>query len=149
MIERKEPNPKDATGSGKVGLSVLPLPALLEAAVGATEGARKYGRHNWREEGARASTFFDAAIRHLFAWWEGEDLDPASGVNHVSKAVADLLILRDSIMRGQAVDDRPPSSATFIPNLNRQTKAIVEDIPDPRPPHVQIAPDEDEMQFQF
>ena len=52
------------------------------------EGARKYGRHNYRVIGVRGSVYYDATLRHVTAWWEGEDLDPERGINHISKAIA-------------------------------------------------------------
>jgi hypothetical protein len=54
--------------------------------------------------------YFDATLRHLFAWWEGEDLDPASGLHHIDKAIAGLFVVRDAMLRGMCTDDRPPPS---------------------------------------
>ena len=41
-------------------------------------------------------------------WFEGEDIDSESGINHLTKAIASLVVIRDGMMRGNAVDDRPP-----------------------------------------
>jgi hypothetical protein len=37
--------------------------------------------------------YFDAAQRHLWAWWEGEARDPESGLPHLAHAVACLLFV--------------------------------------------------------
>jgi len=60
--------------------------------------------------GARFSVYFDACIRHLNAWWDyGQDIDPDSGLHHVTKAIASLVVLRDSMIMDNCTDDRPPS----------------------------------------
>ena len=46
--EWKEMNPKDAVGSQKVSMSVIPFNVLAKIAIPLMEGARKYGKHNWR-----------------------------------------------------------------------------------------------------
>ncbi len=94
----------------KVPASVTPRNVLAEVYLAMAEGAMKYGRHNFRGTEVRASTYFDAAHRHLDAFWEGEDNDPDSGLNHVVKAIANLIILRDVMVRGDMKDDRPPPS---------------------------------------
>lgn len=110
LDDKKDTNPKEAVGIRKVCVSVLPWPVLFEAAVGFTEGARKYGRHNYRVSGIRGSVYFDAANRHLTAWWEGEDTDSDSGLSHITKAITSLMVLRDAMIQDCIVDDRPPPS---------------------------------------
>src|ERR1035438_3531894 len=82
----KDSNPKDSIGIKKVALSCVSAPVLMEMALGMQEGAMKYGRHNYRVIGVRASVYYDATMRHLMAYWEGEDIDPDSGLSHLSKA---------------------------------------------------------------
>lgn len=132
----KDSNPKDAVGSTKVGLSNVSLPVLMEIAAGMTEGALKYGRHNYREIGVRNSVYFDATIRHLFAWWEGEDIDPDSGLSHVTKAMTSLCVLRDAQIRGKVFDDRPRGTDGFIRELNDKVKAMIDRVPEPVPPYL-------------
>lgn len=136
MSERKLTNPKLALGDGRVPFSTIPGPVLGELAVALAEGAMKYGRHNYRAAGGRASTYYDAAFRHLLAWWEGEDIDPDSGVSHIVKAMAGLVILRDCQMRGSLNDDRPPGSADgWVQALNGAMAVLGEKFPEPVPPH--------------
>ena len=109
-VTKKESNPKDIIGVRKAPMSTVSVPVLTEVGLGMLEGASKYGRHNYRVVGVRCSVYYDAALRHLFRWWEGEDLDPDSGVglHHVSKAIAALVVLRDAMIQNRVEDDRPP-----------------------------------------
>lgn len=104
------PNPKEieAAKRKKVGLSAVPMGPIFELGEAMDEGARKYGRHNFREVGKiKASVYFDAAMGHLADWWEGQDVDPDSGLSHVTKVIAGLVVLRDSMLHGTFEDDRP------------------------------------------
>ena len=123
---KKETNPKDAVGTRKVPFSVISAPVIAEIGLGMMEGARKYGRHNWRAVGVRSSVYYDAALRHLMAWWEGEDIDADSGLSHVTKAMSCLHVLRDAQIRGLAVDDRPPGTEGFIKALNDKASDLVD-----------------------
>lgn len=143
MTERKPSNPKDAVGIKKAGLSVMPTRVLYEVALGMLEGALKYGRHNYRVIGVRASVYYDATKRHLDAWWEGEDTDPASQLNHITKAISSLIVLRDAMIRGNWVDDRPPRSDDgWIDDLNAKAAALIDKYPEPVPAYVQSPPAE-------
>lgn len=104
---KKDSNPKDALGVKKVPLHAVPVKPLLEVGLAMMEGGRKYGTHNYRAIGVRMSTYYNAAMRHLMAWWEGEDTDKDSGVPHLVKAMASLFVVRDGILMGNCVDDRP------------------------------------------
>src|SRR3546814_1076431 len=76
----KDTNPKDAVGTKKWRqFSTIPVTIIWELGVAMLEGARKYGRHNYRVAGVRGSVYVDAAIGHITQWWEGEDLDPDTG----------------------------------------------------------------------
>lgn len=101
-------NPKDRVGRTKPGVSTFPLTALFEAARATKHGADKYGPFNWREIPITTTVYVDAAIGHIAAFFEGEDLDPDSGEHHLAHAIAGLAILRDAQMHGTAIDDRPP-----------------------------------------
>lgn len=131
----KPSNPKDIVGSLKVPFSVLPTPVLAEVALGMMEGALKYGRHNYRAIGVRASIYYDATQRHLTAWWEGEDLDPESRLSHITKAISSLTVLRDSMIRENWTDDRPPATPDMYVKLNEHAARLVEQYKDRNPKH--------------
>lgn len=109
-------NPKDIAGSRKPGISCVPANVMAEVGVALYEGALKYGRHNWRDAKStlRASVYYDAAMRHLMAWWEGEDTDPDSNMSHITKVLSCLTVFRDAMMSEQWTDDRPPKSNMLI-----------------------------------
>lgn len=130
----KDTNPKDAVGIRKVPMSTISAPVLMEVGLGMMEGARKYGRHNYRVAGARASVYYDASLRHLFAWWEGQDIDPDSGLSHISKCIATLVVMRDAMINDQLVDDRPPKSKEgWMESLNQAASALIDKYPDAKP----------------
>lgn len=130
----KPTNPKDACGIRKVPFSTVPAQVTAEVGLAMLEGALKYGRHNYRAIGVRASVYYDAAKRHLSAWWEGEDLDPESGLPHVTHALACLVIVRDADRHGKLTDDRPPKTpAGWLAELNAKAADLLEKYPAPKP----------------
>lgn len=128
-------NPKDSVGIKKAPLSTVSAPVLMEIGVAMLEGARKYGRHNYRMVGVKASVYYDAAMRHLTSWWEGENIDPDSGLSHVTKAIATLVVLRDAMLNKKCDDDRPPAFADpdWLACLNAKAALIIENYPEPKP----------------
>lgn len=131
----KDSNPKDVIGCKKPPVSTVSEPVLFEVGAAMLEGALKYGRHNYREIGVRSSVYFDAARRHLGDWWEGEDTDPDSGLPHISKAIASLVVLRDAQMQGREFDDRPPKAAKgWMARISQLVTEILERYPDPKEP---------------
>lgn len=138
--DRKDTNPKDAIGIRKIAFSVLPWRVLHRVALAMMEGAAKYGRHNYRVSGVRASVYFDAVVaRHLSDWWEGTDIDPDSGLHHVDKAIAGLMVMRDSMLSGNFVDDRPPACPIDFEALNLQAAGLLDRHADKHPTHYTIA----------
>jgi hypothetical protein len=105
-MSTKPTNPKDAIGSDKVPMHLWPQTATVLGALGMLDGATKYGRSNWRATGVRASIYYDAIVRHLTAWFEGEDTDPDSGLPHMAHLLASAAIIVDAIAAGKFRDDR-------------------------------------------
>lgn len=131
----KDTNPKDAVGIKKAPSSVVPRAVVQETGLAMLEGALKYGRHNYRVAGVRASVYFDAANRHLDLWWEGQDIDPDSGLPHITKAIACLTVIRDAVMNDKWVDDRPPpmKNQGWLAELNKRAAELIERFPNPKP----------------
>lgn len=135
MFEKKESNPKAVYGDSKVGLSFLPFGPVYEIATAMIEGSLKYGKHNYRDMGCKASTYFDAAIGHLVSWYEGEDTDEESGVPHLMKAAACLIVLRDSQLMGNDTDDRPIKYPKGVPlRKNPLIQKLLDKYPNPVKP---------------
>jgi len=123
----KPSNPKDIVGSRKPPLSTIPPPVLFELGNAMLEGHLKYGGHNWRAMGIRSSVYYDACMRHLAAWWAGEDIDPDSGMSHIVKAIAGLVILRDAQINDKVNDDRPPKSPPdWMNEAKKRTLEVVD-----------------------
>ena len=108
-VTSKETNPKDAVGIRKWRhVTSIPFTVLWELGLAMMEGARKYGRHNYRDAGVRSSVYVDAAMGHIMQYWEGESIDAESGIHHITKAISSLTVLRDAQINGMCTDDRPP-----------------------------------------
>jgi hypothetical protein len=145
--EHKDTNPKDSVGCTKPPLHCIPAHVLFEVGMGMFEGGWKYREANYRVIGVRASIYYDAAMRHLMAWWEGEDIDPASKIHHISKVMSCLAVLRDCQLQaenGSGVDykdDRPPKSHVSMTKLEEQFKTMLSRLQsehgDRKPPYTQ------------
>ena len=86
-----------AKGQKPAQMSLMPMKALMQVAEVYGYGAMKYDnehghRSNWRR-GYDWNLSFDAAQRHMTAFWDGEDLDPESGHPHLAHAVFHMLAL--------------------------------------------------------
>lgn len=140
MTNTKETNPKDAVGCTKAPLSVVPAQVIFEIGLGMLEGSCKYGAHNYRVAGVRASIYYDAAMRHMMDWWEGQDIDPVSGLNHVTKALTTLTVLRDAMLQDMMFDDRPPRAlrAHWMDEANARAAAIIAKYPEPVMPYTEL-----------
>ena len=159
----KPSNPKDALGIMKVPASAISAPVMSEVGVAMLEGALKYGRHNYRAIGVRASVYYDAVVaRHMALWWEGEDEDldtcelapegadtgvvngsgqfviPGTGLSHITKAIAGLCVLRDAMIQNKFIDDRPPHSAKgWQDRYNKMVKALLKKYPNAVAPYIE------------
>lgn len=157
----KPSNPKDALGIMKVPASTLSAPVSSEVGIAMLEGALKYGRHNYRAIGVRASVYYDAVVaRHMALWWEGEEEDPdtcelaeidtgfyngegkpvipGTGLSHITKAIAGLYVLRDAMIQGKFIDDRPPRTAAgWQTKHNKMVKALLKKYPTAVPPYIE------------
>lgn len=69
-----------------------------------TYGAKKYADNNWRQA-TSWNRYYDAAMRHMVAWQQGEDVDE-SGFHPIDHAVCSLMMLSSLIKTGVGEDDR-------------------------------------------
>lgn len=122
----KPSNPKDALGSTKLPLNLVPDTLSIFAAASFAEGASKYGSYNWRVSGVRASIYRAALDRHLKKWWNGEDEDEVTKVPHLASVIACAAILLDAKVVGNLTDDRPPKAeiAKLITELEGTVKHL-------------------------
>lgn len=92
--------------SGKLRMDLLPTDALEALARILTDGAVKYGARNW-EKGMAWSRPYAALLRHLLAWWGGQDTDPESGHPHLWHVLTNAAFLVAYEQRKIGEDDRP------------------------------------------
>jgi hypothetical protein len=109
-------SPADVRGAGmrynagKNPLQTIPL-HLLEAGARVfdhvtTRPVKPYPRWNWAK-GMEWSVPYACILRHLAAWYRGEDNDPETGISHLGHVMCNLLMLthyQDAFPEG---DDRP------------------------------------------
>lgn len=128
QFDRKPTNPKDAVGCKKVPLGLVPSTAMAYQAMVHLHGAIKYGAYNWRAAGVRSTIYYDAMLRHLGAWLNGQDDDPDSGQPHLAHVAACCNIILDAKECGKLNDDRPPPApvAALQARLNEVAKGWLE-----------------------
>lgn len=100
-------NPKTAVGAAKLPLDLVPPIAMQHLAAAFKDGEAKYNPFNWREQQVSSTVYYAAAMRHLFAWFDGEDFADDSGVHHLAHAMACMAIVLDAESVGMLNDNRP------------------------------------------
>lgn len=138
----KPSNPKDIIGSDKLPLHLWPETATALGSLGLLDGLLKYGRSNFRAIGVKTTIYIDACRRHLNAYFEGEDVDPDSGLSHLSHALACLAIIVDADAAGVLTDDRqyPGGYRQLVTKLTPEVARLKEKYASrPAPKHWTIA----------
>ncbi len=99
---------KSSESATKPRLDLLPTAPAEAIAEVLSFGAKKYGAYNWAR-GARWGRYYAALLRHLFAWWRGEDNDPETGLSHLAHAGCCLFFLMEYHRNKWGMDDRFPA----------------------------------------
>lgn len=136
----KDTNPKQALGTAKLPLHLVPATAIALASLAHLDGALRYGTANWRIAGVRVSTYVSAAKRHLDKWFNGEEFDADSGVPHLAHVLACVNIIVDAHACGKLNDDRPPRApiGDWFAALTPHVKRLNEKNKDAAPRHYTI-----------
>lgn len=123
-MDRTETRVTSETGGQKgqklAQLSSLDPHALVALAEVSGLGAQKYAAHNFLR-GYDWSLSFDAAQRHLLAFWGGENHDPESQQLHLAHAAWHCLAMISFVERGIGTDDRPPATGAAAPPVEEAT----------------------------
>jgi len=100
-------NPQEAArfDKGKLRMELVPSVAMEALAAIFGNGADKYGDFNW-QKGLPWLQPYASCMRHLLAWWEGEDLDQESGQPHIYHAMANLVMIAEYMKKGKGRDNR-------------------------------------------
>ena len=94
----------DAT---KVRLDLLPIDPMMQIANVFGFGAKKYFANSYRQgETVVWSRTYGSIMRHMMAFWSGEDKDPESGLDHLAHAGTQLFILMEHAAHNKNKDDR-------------------------------------------
>jgi len=90
-----------------VRVDLLPIDPMMQVANVFGFGAKKYFANSYRQgETVAWSRTYGSIIRHLFAFWQGEDTDPESGLPHLAHAGTQLFILMEHAAHNKDKDDR-------------------------------------------
>ena len=81
--------------AGKTQFGLIPPFALQEFADVLTYGATKYEPDNWKNVPDAKRRYFDAAMRHIWAWKRGEKTDPETSLHHMAHAMCCLSFIID------------------------------------------------------
>lgn len=88
-------------------------------------GARKYAARNW-ERGMLYSRVYDANVRHLTSWWQGEECDAESGLHHLAHAMCcTMFLLAYELRRVGARDVLHPDTGEMVQADDRSASAVV------------------------
>ncbi len=109
-------NPKTQFGVKKCPLHLVPTAGIEAEAWAFGTGAEKYGAYNWREKTISSSVYYAATMRHIHAWWNGEEVDKESGHSHLGHARACLNMILDGAKHGKLNDNRPPRATEGVKN---------------------------------
>ena len=115
----------------KTDLSLLPPEALESIARVFQFGAEKYSAFDWRYDGPNTEWLrtYSSLQRHLHAWAKCEDIDPESGLDHLSHAATQLLILITHVKENTNMDNRYRKNNDNRKNSKRtKAKIHTEDI---------------------
>jgi hypothetical protein len=91
---------------GKPPLASLPPAGIRAAALVQAYGKAKYGDDENYRKGMEAKRQMSCALRHIYAWLDGEDLDPESKQSHLAHGACRLLFALQNIHDGTLIDDR-------------------------------------------
>ena len=90
---------------GKLRYDLIPPLPMEQMAQALTFGSQKYTDNNWLN-GMGYSRIYAALMRHLQAWWSGEDIDPESGLPHLAHAACNVMFLQQLSASFPEGDDR-------------------------------------------
>ncbi len=109
-----EPERATKHDAGKPRMDLIDPYAIGELAKVLEFGSRKYAAWDWAK-GMEYSRLQGAALRHLFAFQGGENLDPETGLPHLAHALCCVMFLLGMTQRHPEMDDRCPLPSKLNP----------------------------------
>lgn len=107
-FSQEPPAPKDQGrkfDSDKPPIAFIPTEAIMEEAKAFGHGAKKYEAWNYTN-GLAVTRTVSAALRHIFQFLDGENIDAESGASHLGCARAGLAMALDTLKNHPELDDR-------------------------------------------
>lgn len=104
-MRAKDPVTGAEKGRKLARYDLIPVRALELLAKHYGIGSKKYADRNW-EAGYPWSWSFASLLRHAFAFWRGETLDPETGSPHLIAVAWHALALTTFSLRNLGTDDR-------------------------------------------
>lgn len=108
----------------KPKFSLMKPDALMEMVAVLTYGAKKYSPDNWKHLENARQRYFDAANRHLWQWYGGEERDPESGLHHLAHAMSSLMFLIQMDMDEKEDVVTPAKKRDWVEELDKQTTKV-------------------------
>jgi len=96
----------------KLHMELVPVDGIRADARALDYGAytKGYGVNSWLMSALNDefewSVAYGATLRHLTAWFDGEDIDPESGLSHMDHVGANVKFLQTFIAQDIGCDDR-------------------------------------------
>ena len=104
----------------KPRLYLLPPKTLVEVGKVLTYGAAKYDEHNWKKLDNLQNRYTGAALRHLFAHMDGEDLDEETNLDHLAHAICCLMFKLEAKLSGISEEGEEKGSRKSIEYKHRE-----------------------------
>lgn len=105
-VRTTDPDTGAAKGVKLARFDLIPARPLWLLAEHYGKGCVKYADRNW-EAGYSWSKSFGAMMRHAWAFWRGEDIDPETGSPHMIAVAWHALALVEYATTHPEKDDRP------------------------------------------
>lgn len=101
-------------GSKLARFDLIPARPLELLAEHYGRGSKKYEDRNW-ERGYKWSLSFAAMMRHAWAFWRGEDIDPETGSPHMVAVAWHAFALIEFALCHPRMDDRQKALSAELP----------------------------------
>jgi len=79
--------------SSKLRYSLLPVGTVNQVVQVLEFGSKKYADNNWQKVPNARTRYYDAALRHIDAWFNGDLKDNETGLHHLAHAICCLMFL--------------------------------------------------------
>lgn len=79
--------------SAKIRYSLLPVGTVNQVVQVLEFGSKKYADNNWMKVPNANTRYYDAAMRHIDAWFNGDLKDDETGLHHLAHAICCLMFL--------------------------------------------------------